>query len=190
MRTEKRARFLLLTTLLTGAFGSSGCATQNKETRLISSSESSDPLSANFHVSSVRIVRLLPGTDVRDWIDSWSKENAISAASIVSSVGSLSDASIRFAGEETETLVHGPLEVVSLTGLTSKSGSHLHLSVSDSKGRTLGGHLSRGCKVRTTLELVIAVYEHPGRLELTREQDPRSGYKELFIRPTEPANLK
>jgi hypothetical protein len=69
--------------------------------------------------------------------------------------------------------------VVSLTGLLSTAGNHVHLSVSDSTGRTIGRHLLDGNLVYTTLEVVIGEgLDH----SKARETDPTFGYKELVIR--------
>lgn len=42
------------------------------------------------------------------------------------------------------------------TRVGSLSVAHLHITVADSSGRVLGGHLCAGSLVRTTAELVIA----------------------------------
>lgn len=55
---------------------------------------------------------------------------------------------------------------------------HLHMSVSDGEGRTIGGHVMAGNVVYTTLVVVIA--EHP-RLRYRREFDPASGYEERVV---------
>jgi predicted DNA-binding protein with PD1-like motif len=69
---------------------------------------------------------------------------------------------------------------VSLVGTLSTNGSHLHLAVSDSTGRTIGGHLLDGCRVYTTAEIVLA--ELP-QLDFRRETDATFGYQELVVRP-------
>jgi predicted DNA-binding protein with PD1-like motif len=53
------------------------------------------------------------------------------------------------------------------------------MSVSDADGRVLGGHVARGCIVRTTVEILLALLpEHA----FSREADPQTGFMELFIR--------
>lgn len=79
------------------------------------------------------------------------------------------DYAIRFANQPDASAGSGHFEIVSLTGTVSVNGSHLHLSISDSTGRTIGGHLTAGCKVYTTAEIVLMYtdkYVHPrkGRL--------------------------
>jgi predicted DNA-binding protein with PD1-like motif len=62
------------------------------------------------------------------------------------------------------------------------NGSHLHLAISDSTGRTIGGHLVDGNLVYTTMEIVIGVLED---LDFRRELDPASTYNELVVYPNE-----
>ena len=103
----------------------------------------------------------------------------IAAGAVLTCVGSLTDVTLRLANQENPSNWNGHFEIVSLVGTLSTSGSHLHLSVSDSTGRTLGGHLLEGCKIYTTAELLIGLMPD---LIYTRETDSASGYKELVIR--------
>ncbi len=125
------------------------------------------------------LIRLKPGQDVLAEVESFVKENKLEAAAIVSAVGSLKEASIRYADKDDATHLKGPFEIVSLSGTTAISGSHLHLSISDGSGKTLGGHLMPGSIVYTTLELVIDAYP---ALKMTRETDATYGYQELVVR--------
>lgn len=102
------------------------------------------------------------------------------AASVLSVVGSLNHANLRFANQPQATRVDGPLEILSLSGTLSKHGVHLHLSVADSQGRMTGGHLKPGCEIYTTAEIVLGVYPD---LVFDRELDDTYGYKELVVRP-------
>ncbi|GAA0880096.1 DNA-binding protein [Algoriphagus jejuensis] len=107
------------------------------------------------------------------------KDNQIEAGFILSAVGSLTQYTIRFANQENGSQATGHFEVVSLTGLLSTNGNHAHLSVSDSTGRTIGGHLLEGNLVYTTLEVVIGEeLDH----SYHRETDPTFGYKELVVK--------
>jgi uncharacterized protein len=73
------------------------------------------------------------------------------------------------------------VEIVSLVGTFSMDGGkHIHMSVANSEGKVLGGHLVAG-KVFTTLELVLGTM--PG-VCFERELDVVSGYRELVVRPT------
>lgn len=126
-------------------------------------------------------LRLSPDMDVKEELERIVQERGIKAASILTCVGSLRDAVIRFANKPNGTGIRGPLEIVSLTGmLGSESGSHLHIAVSDGEGRTVGGHVLKGCRVFTTAEILLAVL--PDAV-FSRELDSASGYKELVVKP-------
>ncbi len=73
---------------------------------------------------------------------------------------------------------NGFFEIVSITGTVSIHGSHLHISVSDGDGKTIGGHLESGCKIYTTAEIVLAVFED---VVYKREFAEDSGYEELVV---------
>lgn len=137
-------------------------------------------LSGSGSVARVEVLRLVPGEDVRASLDRWAQLGQIQAASILSAVGSLSVASIRFAEKPEAVHLKGPFEVVSLSGVVSAEGSHAHIAVSDRSGKTVGGHLGQGSLVHTTLELVLGVYKD---MKFNRSHDSRTGYKELFITP-------
>lgn len=146
----------------------------------ISSALSSATTSAPASAVSVRFLRLHPGDLLVESLQAWTRENAIEAASILSAVGSLKKATLRFANQSAVESLEGPFEVVSLSGTLSKESMHLHASVSDAKGLTRGGHLSGENRIHTTLELVIGVYP---AVKFVREKDPASGYPELVVLP-------
>ena len=99
--------------------------------------------------------RLKPGEYLRRSIEAMVKEKNITAGWINTCVGSLTDYTIRFANQQEGNNGSGHFEIVSLTGTVSVNGSHLHISISDSVGKTIGGHLLEGCKIYTTAEMVI-----------------------------------
>lgn len=134
--------------------------------------------------SSFRIhtLRLHPGDDVMPELKKFIAENQIETGFIMSAVGSLTQYNLRFANQPDGSQGEGHFEVVSLTGLLSTEGNHVHLSVSDSTGRTIGGHLLDGNLVYTTLEVVIG--EDLDHI-YSREIDPTFGYKELVIKKKE-----
>jgi predicted DNA-binding protein with PD1-like motif len=127
-------------------------------------------------------LRLAPGQDVRQQLQAFVQANQLKAATIVTGVGSLTTARLRLANQEGPTEYRGHFEVVSLVGTLSVNGSHLHLAISDSTGRTIGGHLVDGNLVYTTMEIVIGVLED---LDFRRELDPASTYNELVVYPNE-----
>lgn len=126
-------------------------------------------------------LRLRPGDDLREALLAYVAQHNIKAGAVLTCVGSLTVATLRLANQEGPTEYRGHFEIVSLVGtLSAAGGSHLHLAVADSTGRTLGGHLLAGCRVYTTAEIVLG--ELP-ELEFVRETDPTFGYKELVVKP-------
>ena len=123
-------------------------------------------------------LRLFPGADLRNSIRNFVKERNIRAGWIVSCAGSLTEYSIRFANQPAASKGTGHFEIVSLTGTVSVNGSHLHISISDSTGKTIGGHLMEGCKIYTTAEIVLV---ESGKYIFTREKDGSTSWKELQI---------
>jgi len=91
--------------------------------------------------------RLKPGEDLKAGIEKIVKEKAINAGWVAACVGSLTDYSIRFANQPDASTGSGHFEIVSLTGTVSTNGAHLHISISDSTGKTTGGHLLPGWKI-------------------------------------------
>ena len=131
----------------------------------------------------VHVLRLAPGDDLRAALEATfaelAREHGIAAACIVSAVGSLSCAVLRYAARSDSSEMDGPLELLMLTGTLSPDGAHLHASVADAQGVVKGGHLMPGCIVRTTVEVVIALL--PG-WEFRRELDQATGFRELTAR--------
>jgi uncharacterized protein len=125
-------------------------------------------------------IRLKPHQDVRLSLEQYIKEHNINAACILSAVGSLETACIRYANQKNTDTLQQFFEVVSLVGtLSANSGVHLHISISDSSGNTKGGHMQAGNLVYTTLEIVLA--ELPNSTYL-RTLDATYGYKELEVK--------
>jgi predicted DNA-binding protein with PD1-like motif len=128
-------------------------------------------------------LRLQPGDDLRRALEAWMAEQQEQAGCVLSVVGSLSVAQLRFAGATEATVIRGDLEILSLAGTLSPDGAHLHLAVADSRGAVIGGHLGAGSQVRTTAELVIGLLPE---WRFRRELDPATGYSELRISPQAP----
>jgi predicted DNA-binding protein with PD1-like motif len=123
--------------------------------------------------------RLKPGQDLFDSIENFVNENKIEAGCVLSSVGSLTRTTLRLANRSTYNEYDGYFEIVSMTGTVSTNGSHIHISISDGDGVTIGGHLVSGCKIYTTVEIVIAEFEDVVYKRELSEND--SGYEELAI---------
>lgn len=125
-------------------------------------------------------LRLSPGTDLRRALEALPAAHGTDSAFVVAGIGSLVQASLRYAGRADNVTLAGPLEIVSLSGTLSAAGAHLHVSVSDAAGCVFGGHLGHGSTVRTTAEVLLALLPHG---TLTREYDAATGFKELLVRP-------
>jgi uncharacterized protein len=124
-------------------------------------------------------LRLYPGDDLRAAVEAVLSEGVLRAAFVIQGIGSLSVAELRFAGADLPTEIRGDLEILTVAGSVSPDGAHLHMSVADARGQVFGGHVSRGCTVRTTAELLLALLpEHA----FSREADPSTGFAELVIR--------
>ena len=122
--------------------------------------------------------RLTPGQDLFDSIESFVLQNQIEAGCILSGVGSLTHAVLRLANRGVYNHYAGYFEIVSITGTVSIHGSHLHISISDGDGQTIGGHMESGCKIYTTAEVVLLAFDD---LSYRREYADDSGYEELVV---------
>jgi predicted DNA-binding protein with PD1-like motif len=138
---------------------------------------------ANESTVVAHVLRLSPGEDPKLKLLSYAKIKNIRSASIVSAVGSLKVTMLRYANQKNITKLDGFREVLSLSGTFSKEDAHLHLSIADSSGATLGGHLAEGSQVYTTLEIVILTFPD---LEFKRELDPKTTFPELMIKRISP----
>ncbi len=122
--------------------------------------------------------RLKPGQDLKQEIQKLVTGKQIKAGWISTCVGSLSDYNIRFANQPEGTKGSGHFEIVSLTGTVSVNGSHIHISISDSTGKTIGGHLMDSCKIYTTAEIVIQCSD---KFTFTRKKDGTTPWEELQV---------
>ena len=104
-------------------------------------------------------------------------DNKVSGT-IISSVGCLTSLVIRLADGESILKKDGNFEIVSITGTLSPNGVHIHISVSDEFGNTIGGHLKNGCIVNTTAEICLIVFEN---IKFGRKFDKTTGYDELVV---------
>ena len=132
----------------------------------------------------VHVFRLRPGDDLLGSIRAYVNANHIQAAVLLSAVGSLTQASIRYANQPEAHIHTGHFEIVSITGTVEEGGEHIHLSISTGQGNMIGGHLMTGCKIYTTSEVTLG--ELVG-VRFARETDREgSGWDELKIYPAKP----
>jgi uncharacterized protein len=128
----------------------------------------------------IHAFRLKPGQDLKQEILSYVQTHKIEAGWIVTCVGSVTQYHLRFANQQEGSKSNGHFEIVSLVGTVSINGSHLHMSVSDSTGKTIGGHLLDSNLVYTTAEIVIGEGK---QLIFTREKDRSTPWEELQVKP-------
>ncbi len=122
--------------------------------------------------------RLKKGMDLKGEIEKYAIHNKISGV-ILCCVGCLSKLTIRLADGKSILEKEGQFEIVSITGTLSEDGVHIHISVSDEEGNTIGGHLKNGCIVNTTAEVCLLSISD---VKYKREFDPETAYEELVVK--------
>lgn len=125
-------------------------------------------------------LRLKPNQDLRQALKTFAIEQDIKAGFLITAIGSLQQATIRFANQSENTVLQGKFEILSINGTLANTGVHLHICIADQSGLTIGGHLSDGCIIYTTAEIVIGTSEE---FAFERAVDGQTGYKELEIIP-------
>ena len=145
-----------------------GAAAANNDRQSVSSSE-----------ARLWVVRLHPGDDLVDSLMEFADKHSIHAGAIVTCVGSLNRARLRYANQnkyENLDTKGQHFEIVSLVGTLSTTERHLHLAIANEQGMVFGGHASSGNKVFTTAEIVIV---EGVDWMFRREKDPDTTYFEL-----------
>lgn len=122
--------------------------------------------------------RLTKGMDLKKEIETYSVQNHISGV-ILCCVGCLNKFTIRLADGKSILEKDGQFEIVSITGTLSEDGVHIHISVSDENGNTIGGHLKEGCIINTTAEICLLTFEN---IKFKREFDKNTNYDELVVK--------
>ncbi|PKQ62951.1 hypothetical protein BZG01_16685 [Labilibaculum manganireducens] len=125
-------------------------------------------------------LRLKPGMDLKQEMAQFVETNQLQSASVSTCVGSLRELIIRPANQKELLHLKGHYEIVSLTGTFADHGknNHIHISVSDSTGNTIGGHLVDGNIIYTTAEIVLLNNKD---LNFTRVVDPETTFYELEV---------
>ena len=122
--------------------------------------------------------RLHRGDDLMASIKALCKEHNIPAGVVLSAVGCVSRARMRDASGVNIREIDRHMEIVSLNGTVSAARCHLHIALSAEDLSTIGGHLTEGCIINTTCELVIGILEG---IEYGVEQDGETGYDEIVF---------
>ena len=130
-------------------------------------------------------LRLRPGQDLREALLSEVATRGCTAAFVLGGIGSLSHATLRLAGAAVPQVLSGDIELLTLSGTLAADGRgvHLHACLATADGSVLGGHLGRGCVVRTTAEILLVGL--PG-WSFRREPDPQTGFDELVVKTGNP----
>ncbi len=115
-------------------------------------------------------LRLKPNQDLKQSLKDFVALNHIKSGFILTSVGSLKQAKIRFADQSNGKIIHDKFDILSLVGTLSTSGIHLHIAISDRDGQTIGGHLEDCCIIYTTAEIVLGASEEFTFLRTIDEQ--------------------
>ncbi len=122
--------------------------------------------------------RLHRGDDLLESIRHLAAEHQIAAGVILSAVGCISKGRVRDASGVTIRDIPDHCEIVSLNGTVSAQRCHLHIALSKEDLSTIGGHLTKGCIINTTCELVIGILDG---WRIGVEQDDETGYDELIF---------
>ena len=123
-------------------------------------------------------LRLKPDQDLKQSLKEFAQAQNLHAGFVLSAIGSLRQANLRFADQPTGQRLAGKFELLSLNGTLSVHGIHLHLAIADSQGTVLGGHLNDGCIIYTTAEIILGELSD---LTFTRSPDQQTGFLELEI---------
>jgi predicted DNA-binding protein with PD1-like motif len=125
-------------------------------------------------LSSVIVERFTTGDDVLERLNELVRQNHVSAGSFTA-LGAVEKATVGYFlgdGQHSNISLEGPLEVLACVGNVSlKDGVpfvHAHITLSDNKGRSFGGHLMPGCTVGPTFEVTLHMYDE---MELHRKLD-------------------
>jgi uncharacterized protein len=136
-------------------------------------------IESNWSKMKTTAIRLKPHQDLKKELMAFAAKEKIKAGCIVTCVGSLEQINLRFANQSEGKSLKGHFEILSLVGTFSETSAHIHLSVADNTGVTIGGHLLDDNLIYTTAEIVIGELTD---VEFKRETDSTYGYQELVVK--------
>jgi len=128
----------------------------------------------------VHCLRLEPGDELKSSLLQYASENHLKAAFILTCVGSVTSASIRYAAQPTadsKVELTEKMEICSLVGTLGGSG-HLHIVLGREDGSTISGHVMGNLRVFTTAEIMLGECTEA---VFTRPFDERTGFGELKV---------
>ena len=108
----------------------------------------------------------------------YARAQELRAAVVLSCVGSLRHVRLRDASGVNIQEAAEDCEIVSVTGTVSAERLHLHISLSREDLSVFGGHLTEGCVIKTTAEVVLLELDG---LCFGKVYDAETGYYELDI---------
>ncbi len=123
-------------------------------------------------------IRLKSNADLRKSLKKFALAQNIQAGFILTAIGSLKQATIRFADRDDNTVLTEKFEILSLNGTIATTGVHLHIAIADRHGKVIGGHLSDGCIIYTTAEIAIGIADD---FAFFRTFDEQTGFNELEV---------
>ena len=136
------------------------------------------------------VLRLHPGDDLVDSIMEFARKHSINAGGIVTCVGSLDHARLRYANQNDYENLDAKgqhFEIVSLVGTFSTTDRHLHLALANEQGAVFGGHASSGNKVYTTAEIIIV---EGARLDVSARERSSHHVSRIVARSTQEPNRR
>jgi predicted DNA-binding protein with PD1-like motif len=126
----------------------------------------------------IHALRLQPDQDLRVALKEYAIAQQLQSAFVLTAIGSFKQVAIRFADQPTCCTLQGRSELLSLNGTLSMHGLHLHMAIADSQGTVLGGHVTDGCLIYTTAEIVLGESKE---FIFLRRPDAQTGFLELEI---------
>ncbi|XP_065216847.1 bifunctional protein GlmU-like [Planococcus citri] len=127
-------------------------------------------------------MRLLPGTEIKSYLQAFVERNKLQAAFILTCCGSVTKARLRFASDQhldhKTVTVDEKMEITSLVGTICKDGAHLHTTLGNQNGQTVSGHVVGDFIVHTTAEIVLG---NAVGYDFSRKFDENTGFAELVV---------
>ena len=114
--------------------------------------------------------KLVSGVDVHETLIKLQTQHN-SSFFLISAVGDLSGVSFKCPFNEKPTIIKKKLEIITLNGYLTATGSHVHISVSDENCSVFGGHLLSGTTVLKSLDILIGVFPNLKQRSLLKENN-------------------
>lgn len=126
----------------------------------LANAETAQKVYAGGKTEEVYRVRLDKGDLLLESIDEIIKERGIRDGAVLTAAGSLENCTFHGVGNKMTSITE-PMEVNHLGGLIADGVTHLHVVLSTAAKGAFGGHLEKGCRVLSHVELTIARFSGP-----------------------------